>query len=724
MHLLSNFFIPTIRLFFAFSHRTKRNKAISFLHIMWKYNCIYKKNKLLESCQVYIDCTTTRTTNNFTMLKIRRFGTFSNRLGPFPPLNSVKDKFIFKSSSETSSISSIIENKQEKGNVIINGWIDAKPKKVGKNLIFGTLRDTNGETIQIVDSQSLLKDSQVEDVVQIVGELSEKKKSGNAASQANCHNKEFELKLLNLQKLNQANKKPSQLQDFKIKDTNFPPEYRYLQLRLPKYQRNLELRYEASKSIRSLLDAFNFVEIETPLLFKSTPEGAREFLVPTRRTIDGEASFYALPQSPQQYKQLLIASGVHRYFQIARCFRDEDLRSDRQPEFTQIDMEMAFAAGKDVREVIEKVVTCTWNKHNVAGTDLHTLDKAGNIVPASSEQKIAQLTYQHVMTNYGIDKPDLRSPDLKIMDLSEFKAYGYTNKDFPVFEVLVLRNAFESMENFEKEWGFLSNTDNYKSRTPIVVPIENEDAQTSWFNKFLSIAAFENPKLVTKFLNLQKGDIIIGSTREPTRRLFENPTPLGRARQLILQTAKGKELFRKTDASVAAWVVDFPLFSPVEKAETTQRLYPEYVPDSFCSTHHPFTMVSLKDYNKLESDPLACHGEHYDLVINGVELGGGSTRIHDPELQNFIFHNILKIKNSEELFGHLLNAFKMGTPPHAGFAIGFDRMCAMLCGTESIRDVIAFPKSISGVDKVVGSPSKVPPYTLTEYNIKSNTDLD
>ncbi|CDO95186.1 unnamed protein product [Kluyveromyces dobzhanskii CBS 2104] len=644
------------------------------------------------------------------MLRIRTFSTLSRRLGQLPSLEAVRDKFKF--SSEACTIQTLLEQKHEK--VVLNGWIDVKPNKVGKNLIFGTLRDPNGEKIQMVDSKSLLKDSQVEDVVQIVGELTKKKHSTSSDPST-----EYEVKLIDLQRLNRADKKASQLQDFKTDEGSFPPEYRYLQLRLPKYQKNLKLRYEASKLIRSELDSMNFEEVETPLLFKSTPEGAREFLVPTRGRIGGEASFYALPQSPQQYKQLLMASGIHRYFQIARCFRDEDLRSDRQPEFTQVDLEMAFASGKDVRQVVETVVRNTWNQKNSKKIDLHTLDLTGKIVPVSAEQKIINLTYEQVMTQYGIDKPDLRFPDLKIMDLSEFKAYGYTNKEFPVFEVVVLRKAFENIDEFKKDWSYLSNRENYNYRTPIVVPIETEEQESSWFTEFLSIAAFENPKLITKFLNLQKGDIIIGSTREPSRRLFENPTPLGRARQLITQSKRGKELFCRTDASVAAWVVDFPLFSPVEEAVEKGSVYPVYTQNKFCSTHHPFTMVSLKDYPKLQTDPLSCHGEHYDLVINGVELGGGSTRIHDPELQNYIFHEVLKIKKPEVLFGHLLNAFKMGTPPHAGFAIGFDRMCAMMCGSDSIRDVIAFPKSISGVDNVVGSPTTVPEATLKGYNIES-----
>lgn len=648
------------------------------------------------------------------MLRTTRLSTFRRALSRLPQLEVVKEKFVF--SSETSTIESLLEQKPEQ--VIVNGWIDSKPKKVSKNLIFGKLRDHQGNKIQLLDTESLLKECQVEDVVQITGTLAEKRSISSSKSDAS-DNKEYEVRLKEVKYLNRSNKKPSQLQELKSDDASyFPPEYRYLQLRLPRFQNNLRLRDEASKSARSVLHSLDFIEVETPLLFKSTPEGAREFLVPTRGKVDGNASFYALPQSPQQYKQLLMASGINRYFQIARCFRDEDLRSDRQPEFTQIDMEMAFSNGSDVRKVVEEVVTRTWNKLNYSGKNINTLNERGQIVPVTSDHGISSMTYHQAMTQYGIDKPDLRFPNLKILDLSEFRTTSQ-NPDFPVFEVLVLRNAFSTIEDFEKNWSMLRDEKNYNYRAPLVLPITKDDLKDNWFNEFLSSVTFENPKIVSRFLNLKRGDILIGSTREPTQRLFENPTPLGRARQLIIQSDKGKELFRETEAAVASWVVDFPLFSPVEETTEKKVEFPVYKPGAFCSTHHPFTMVNLRDFGKLESSPLSCLGEHYDLVVNGVELGGGSTRIHDPELQNYVFHEILQIKNPETLFGHLLNAFEMGTPPHAGFAIGFDRMCAMLCGTESIRDVIAFPKSVSGADLVVGSPSNVPDNTLSEYNIKS-----
>ncbi|QLL30869.1 hypothetical protein HG536_0A06840 [Torulaspora globosa] len=638
---------------------------------------------------------------------VRLVHTIGRLLKDLPPSESTLGKFRFE--KDVVSIKELA--KLSEGAIVnVNGWIDKKPVKVGKKLSFCTLRDTAGNKIQLVDSELLLKGANVEDAVQVKGSVMPKRQSTNDDAAG------FEIKLTSITTLNPSNKKPSQLQDFKS-DGIYPPEFRFLQLRLPKYQNLLKKRYEITKSVRKCLEDYNFTEIETPILFKSTPEGAREFLVPTRKTADGnkKPTFYALPQSPQQYKQLLMASGVHRYFQLARCFRDEDLRADRQPEFTQIDMEMAFADGEDVMRVVQDLVTATWN-HFSSNGDLLTLDNRGKLVSAK-EHSIKRISYKQAMTEYGIDKPDLRAPDLKIRDLSEFKAFGYINKDFPVFEVLILKNAFDPKSDGCNRWSFLSNPDNYNSRVPIVVPIKDNGDETSWFEKFLPITAFENPKLVTKFLNLKKGDIVCGSTRQHARHLFENPTPLGRLRQLVLQNPAGKELYQQTSKDVVSWITDFPLFSPVEISSDKKLAYPQYETHAITSTHHPFTMVRHSDYQNLREKPLQCLGQHYDLVVSGVEIGGGSTRVHDPALQDFIFEDILNINNAHELFGHLLNAFEMGTPPHAGFAIGFDRMCAMLCGSESIRDVIAFPKSVTGSDLVVGSPTAVAPDVLKAYNV-------
>ncbi|SCU87178.1 LAME_0D09076g1_1 [Lachancea meyersii CBS 8951] len=626
--------------------------------------------------------------------------------------SEIKERFSFASNSVHIRN---LPNTNASTKVTLNGWIDKKPKKVGKDLIFGTLRDTKGDCIQLVDSQLLLKSANVEDVVQVEGHLNLKKTNDDKAAP------QYEIQLSHLKVLNKSGKKPSQLLDYK-KEGNYPPDLRYLQLRLPKYQVFLRKRHEIAQNVREHLNLAGFTEIETPILFKSTPEGAREFLVPTRNKINSEPAFYALPQSPQQYKQLLMASGVERYYQIARCFRDEDLRSDRQPEFTQIDMEMAFSSGEQVMERVESMVTDTWKKLSSSGK-LHTVNR-GKIVSINDTQSVTKMTYRDAMTRYGIDKPDLRFPNLKIIDLKEFKAYGVENKNFPVFEVLVLRNAFDTMENYKKNWSILSDEHQYNSRSPIVVPIDSIEMQNNWFEKFMPIANFENPTMMTRFLNIKQGDIVCGATRQPNHTLFENPTPLGRLRQLVTQTELGSKLYKETDHAVAAWIVEFPLFAPLEQESTPgskKQRFPVYREGEFTSSHHPFTMVNLNDLAKLQKDPLSCSGLHYDFVVNGTELGGGSTRIHDPELQNYVFKSILKIKNPERLFGHLLTAFECGTPPHAGFAVGFDRMCAMMCGTDNIRDVIAFPKSISGSDQVVQSPSAVPEEILKEYNISFST---
>ncbi|CAI4036775.1 hypothetical protein SMKI_16G0760 [Saccharomyces mikatae IFO 1815] len=644
--------------------------------------------------------------------------TVIRQLAHFPEANAIKRKFLFK--KDTSTIKQLKEL-PEGQTVVLNGWVEQKPKKIGKNLIFGLLRDCNGDIIQLVDSKSLLKGFTLEDVIQVRGVLSLKRKFSDKEAD------KYEVQLEDIIVLNTSNKKPAQLQDFKS-SAMYPPEFRYLQLRNPKYQKFFKKRSFISKEIRDFFNNLNFTEVETPILFKATPEGAREFLVPTRtKRSDGRPSFYALNQSPQQYKQLLMASGINRYYQMARCFRDEDLRADRQPEFTQVDIEMAFANSEDVMKVIEMTISEVWGKFSEKG-GLLTLNSHGTLVPVKKEDgtvSVFRMPYEQAMSQYGIDKPDLRAPDLKIINLGEFNAFSHLNKKFPVFEVIILRNAFSTMEEYRKRWSFLTNRNNYNYRVPIVLPVENEEqAQSKWFENFHAIATFENPHLITKFLKLKKGDILCGCTREPNHAIFENPTPLGRLRQLVLQSEYGRNLYHSVNRDVASWIVDFPLFSPVTVEETPDQegkiSYPEYEKDKLCSTHHPFTMVKLSDYEKLEKTPAKCLGQHYDFVVNGVELGGGSTRVHDPKLQDYIFENILKIDNAYALFGHLLNAFDMGTPPHAGFAIGFDRMCAMICGTESIRDVIAFPKSVTGADLVVKSPSVISENALEVYNIKYN----
>ncbi|KAL6945029.1 hypothetical protein ACO0QE_002472 [Hanseniaspora vineae] len=665
------------------------------------------------------------------------------------PINSeaIKQKFQFKNSQSTIQ-QALSKFTSSNGRVCLNGWIDNKPKKIGKKLIFGKFRDTNGDLIQIVDTDGIfLKNSNTEDCIQIEGFLKEKH-SKTEISQT----KEYEINLEHLQLLNRANKTPSQLKDLldassaepksSSISTSFPQEYRYLQLRTKKFQEIIKKRYLANKSVRSILDEHGFTEVETPLLFKSTPEGAREFLVPTRstttsgKTKPAQPLFYALPQSPQQYKQLLMASGVYRYFQIAKCFRDEDLRSDRQPEFTQIDMELSFANADQVMGVVSDVVLNTWKA--VTGEHLGTIGplskkkiiKATNVGEASdSKTGLTKMTYQEVMTKYGIDKPDMRFVDLEFVNLKEFGVSSYAHSKFPVFEVLVLRKAFTNDEELSKWKSLLNDANEYNNRKPHFVPIKTSKDSQEWFNHIPQISV-ENPTLVNKFLRLQEGDILLGCDRESDQLVFENPTPLGRARQLITSSEIGCKKFKAAKAPVGIWVVEFPLFTPIVKdadsaSADKHHMYPEYEPHKYSATHHPFTMCKPEHLPLLLSETstveqiLKCKSLHYDLVVNGVELGGGSVRVHDPVLQKTIFTKFLHV-HDDKLFKHLLDAFEMGCPPHAGFAIGFDRMCAMMLGLDSIRDVIAFPKSVTGQDLVVGSPTACTEEQLREYNIQSS----
>ncbi|ODV69380.1 hypothetical protein HYPBUDRAFT_103574 [Hyphopichia burtonii NRRL Y-1933] len=604
--------------------------------------------------------------------------------------------------------------------ITLNGHLNRKPR-VRSSRSFAELRDANGDTIQLLldpehtplEFLELVKSSGAEDSVSVSGFVKQKHQRDNDIEQ--------ELVVKNFQILNNSNLDAARLDKLKHSNPNdLPPQFRYLQLRTKFFQNSLKTRSKVANLIRNILiNNHDFDEIETPLLFKSTPEGAREFLVPTR----SPNLFYALPQSPQQYKQILMSSGFTKYFQIAKCFRDEDLRADRQPEFTQVDMELSYINSSDqVGIVVEDIIHNVWNKIGKMPTyrvnDNNMLEK----VTEFDSLQFTKLKYRDALAKYGIDKPDLRS-SLELVNLSKF--FTSKNPDFPIVEACVLKNVEGKIPKC------LTDSNNYSRRKPIVISINDPN---TWYKKFvekhvINLAPEFDESALRAELDLESGDVLAFSNRAELP--YENPTPLGRFRQLAMNEFPNKWNRKLVDDAenvttdydssrvfVGSWVVDFPLFNPIETSEAGDD-FPSYDFNRFESTHHPFTMAKLEDFDYLSTDPLTVRGEHYDLVINGVEVGGGSRRIHDAELQKYIFEEILQITNYNDLFGHLLHALSMGCPPHAGIALGFDRLCAMLIGSPSIRDVIAFPKNQSGVDPVVESPTGVPEKTLKEYYIQN-----
>ncbi|KAF9436376.1 aspartyl-tRNA synthetase 2, mitochondrial [Entomortierella beljakovae] len=576
--------------------------------------------------------------------------------------------------------------------VVLCGWAQ-NIRKFSDELIFLPLRDHSG-TIQLVlkgqdkDVQrSILQGLTVESVISVEGYV---KARGQGTINPNMATGEIEIEIDSLSLLNKTHKSlpflPSNQTLVSIPgkaSEEIRLKNRCLDLRRPTLQKNLRQRSQAAWAIRDYLLNNDFVEVETPVLFKSTPEGAREFVVPTRNA----GLFYALPQSPQQYKQLLMSSGIDRYFQIAKCFRDEDLRADRQPEFTQVDLEVSFGSAEDIQSLVEGLVRSVW--HKIKGVELFE----GKAFP--------RMNYQVAMSKYGSDKPDTRF-GLEIQKLSDI------NGD-KILEGIVLKSHTKLSGSELKRITHLEN-----EVLPVVkVSEKNID---SWLHKLPYTQEFKgdvDQSETNRLLGIEVGDVVILNTRPEF--LSGGQTILGRIRLDLANTLQSKGLMEIPSTQYNfLWVEGFPLFSPPEDTPITDKNNKRLM-----ATHHPFTAPVAEDLHLLTKSPEKVRGQHYDLVLNGVEIGGGSIRIHSPKLQSFVFEHILEMSTEERSrFTHLIDALSFGCPPHGGLALGFDRMMAILCETPSIRDVIAFPKSASGRDLVVASPSGLTEAQLKEYKIR------
>lgn len=557
------------------------------------------------------------------------------------------------------------------------GWVQ-RTRKMG-GMTFLDIRDRYGIT-QVVFNNEINKELTDaanglgrEFVVQVTGQVAER-----SSKNPNLPTGEIELIAESFRVLNRSEIPPFTIEDNTDGGDDLRMKYRYLDLRRPCVRRNLELRHKMAFEIRRYLDSEGFLEIETPILVKSTPEGARDFVVPSRMN-PGE--FYALPQSPQLFKQLLMVSGYDRYFQIAKCFRDEDLRADRQPEFTQIDCEMSFVEQEDVIQTFEGLVKHIFKY--VKGIDF--------------SEPFPRITWQDAMERYGSDKPDIRF-GMEFVDLTDLaKGKGFSVVDNAEITVGIVAKgcAGYSRKQIDELTEFVKRPQ-IGAKGLIYVKFESDGSVKSSVGKFYTEEQLQE---WGKKSGAEPGDLLLimtGEAMKTRKQLCELRLELGNRLGL-----RDKNVF------TPLWVVDFPLF---EWDEETQRFY---------AMHHPFTSPNPEDIPMLKTDTGKVRATAYDIVVNGTELGGGSIRIHDAELQDQMFELLgFTPERAQEQFGFLMNAFKYGAPPHGGLALGFDRFVSILAGLDTIRDVIAFPKNNSGRDVMNESPSPIDDSQLEELNLK------
>ena len=562
-----------------------------------------------------------------------------------------------------------------KKTVVLNGWVNTI--RLHGQVVFVDLRDRYGKTQIVFNSEDYSEDFDrvkklsMEDVISVIGKVQNR---SEGAINSDMTTGEIEVMVSKMEILNEAAPLPFVISDRNSAEEDLRLKYRYLELRTDELQQNLNIRHKTYQAVRNYLSGKNFLEVETPMLMKSTPEGARDYLVPSRIH---NGKFYALPQSPQIYKQILMIAGYDRYFQIVKCFRDEDLRADRQPEFTQIDIEMSFVDEEIIFKKMEELTNNVFKE----------------VINVELPKNFPRLKWDKAMDIYGSDKPDLRYEmllqDVKLFtDKSDFNAF----KSAEIVKGLVVlggakysRKVIDDLTDFVKK---------FKAKGLAWMKVENENLSggiSKFFNKDLQ-------QDLISALKLKNNDIIfmIGDDKEITQ------LSLGALRVEIARIEK----LTKNDVFKPVWVTDFPMFEFDNDA------------NRYVARHHPFTAPSTNDISELEKNPSSLKSRGYDLTMNGYEIAGGSIRNHKPDFHAKIFDLLgMDEKETKAKFGFLIEALKYGTPPHGGIAFGFDRLVMLLAGTKNIRDVIAFPKTTSASSLMDEAPNSVSDAQLSELNI-------